>query len=273
MTEAAPKRAAREIAHHPATRIGARAGYAANGIVHALIGVIALIIAFGGDGDGDQTGAFKAIGGAPLGFAALWVLAVALWALATWHLAEGVIVRDPRGDAKGLAKKWGVRVSEWGQAVVFLALGIIAAAVALGAKPDAEAAAEDASRGVLTIPGGPYVLGLVGLGVGIGGIVFVVMGVRHSFHNKMDIPDTRLGNAVTTLGVAGFIAKGIALVIIGILLLVAATTADASAAGGLDGALQALLGMPLGTAAVGAVGIGFIAYGVFCGFRARYAAL
>lgn len=273
VTEAAPKRAAREIVHHPAARIGARAGYAANGVVHAIIGAIALVIAFGGDGEGDQAGAFTAIARAPLGFAALWLLAIALWALGTWHLAQGAIAWDPDGDITGLAKKWGQRVSGWGQALVFLALGVIAAAIALGARPNAEDAAEDASRGLLAIPAGPLVLGLVGLGIGIGGIVFVVMGVRRSFHSKMDIPDTPLGHGVSALGVVGFVAKGIALMIIAVLLLVAAATADASAAGALDGALEALLSVTLGSALVAAVGVGFIAYGVFCAFRARYAGL
>ena len=273
MTQAGPKRAAREIAHHPAARLGARAGYAANGIVHALIGAIALGIAFGGTGEGDQTGALKAIADAPLGLAALWVLALALWALATWHLAEGVLARDPEGDVAGAAKKWGVRASEWGQAVVFAAVGFIAAAVALGARPSAEDAAEQASQGVLTIVGGSILLTLVGLGVAIGGISFVVMGVLRSFHNKMDIPETPLGRAVVALGVFGFIAKGVALLIVGILLLAAAVTVDPSTAGGIDGALQALLGMMFGPALVAVVGAGFIAYGAFCLFRARYATL
>ncbi|MDL5486740.1 DUF1206 domain-containing protein [Microbacterium wangruii] len=273
MTEAAPRRAAREIAHHPAARLGARAGYAANGVVHALIGVIALVIAFGGDGEGDQAGALKAIAAVPLGLAALWLLAVALWALGTWHLAEGVLSRDRDGDLKGAAKKWGQRASEWGQAAAFIAVGSVAAAVALGARPDGESAAEDASRGALTVPGGSIVLGLVGLGVAIGGISFIVMGFLRSFRKKMDIPDSPLGHTVTTLGTVGFIAKGAALLIVGILLLIAAVTIDASAAGGIDGALDALRDMVFGLLLVAAVGAGFIAYGVFCAFRARYASL
>ncbi|MCR2793915.1 DUF1206 domain-containing protein [Microbacterium sp. zg.Y625] len=269
----ATRQVARDVAHHPAARFGARAGYAANGVVHGLIGSIALVVAFGGTGESDQTGALKAIAEAPLGFAALWVLAVALWALGTWHLAEGVLARAPEGDVKGAAKKWGVRASEWGQAAAFSAIGFLAAAVALGARPNAEEAAERASEGVLTIAGGSILLTLVGLGVAVGGISFVVMGVMRSFHSKLDIPDTPLGHAVVALGVVGFVAKGIALLIVGILLLASALTIDPSTAGGLDGALQVLLGMMFGPALVAVVGAGFVAYGAFCLFRARYATL
>jgi hypothetical protein len=230
--------------------------------------VIVLAVAFGGKGETDQAGAFKALAAAPAGFLALWALAVALLALGLYHLLEGILAWG--GDA---ARKWGRRVSEWGQALVYLALGLIAASVALGAEPDASESAQYASRGVLSIPGGPYVLGLVGIGIAVAGIAFIVMGFRRSFENRMSLPGALLGRAVKALGIVGFIAKGVALIIVGILLLVAAVKVDASAAGGLDAAIEALLDLAYGAVLVSAVGIGLIAYGVFCLFRARYADL
>jgi len=261
-------RAARAAEASPAMRTLARAGFAANGVVHILIGVLVLVVAFGGDGESDQAGAFKAIGAAPLGFVALWLLAIALWALGLWHVLEGVLARRD-----STAAKWGTRVSEWGQAVVYIAFGVIAASVALGARPNADETAQDVSRGVLVIPGGVFVLGAVGLGIGIGGIVFVVRGLQRSFEKKMSIPSSTLGRAVTGLGVVGFIAKGVALLIVGVLLLVAAVRVDPSATGGLDAAIVALIEMPYGPILAGTVGGGLIVYGVFCIFRARYADL
>jgi hypothetical protein len=267
-TKAEVKHVARKAESSRAFRGAARAGFAANGLVHVLIGVIVLAVAFGGKGETDQAGAFKALAAAPAGFLALWVLAIALLALGVYHLLDGILARG--GDA---ARKWGLRVSEWSQALVFLALGLIAASVALGAKPDADKSAEYASRGVLAVPGGPYVLGLVGIGIGIGGIVFIVMGFRRSFENKMTLPPTGFGTAVKALGVVGFIAKGVALIILGLLLVVAAVKVDPNAAGGLDAAIDALLDLTYGAVLVSAIGIGLIAYGVFCFFRARYADL
>ncbi|GAA5039697.1 DUF1206 domain-containing protein [Microbacterium fluvii] len=261
------KEVAREAARSTPLRALARAGYAANGVVHLLIAAIVLAVAFGGDGESDQSGAFKAIGAAPLGFVVLWVLAIALFALGLWHVVGGVLAR---GDAK---RTWGTRISEWGQAAVFFALGSVAVAVALGAKPDSEQSAEDASRGVLQIPGGVFVLGAVGLGILIAGIAFVVMGVMRSFRKKLTMPSGAAGTALTALGVVGFIAKGIALAIVGVLLLVAAVKVDADTAGGLDGAVQALIGLPYGPVLAASVGIGLGAYGVFCLFRSRYANL
>lgn len=267
------KRAARAAESSAAFRVLARSGFAANGLVHILIGIIVLVAAVGGRGESDQAGAFKAIAAAPLGFVVLWVIAVALWALAVWHFAEGLLARAPGSDASDVAKKWGLRVSEWGQAAVFAALGAISAAVALGARPDADEAAQATSRGVLSIPGGVFLLGAVGLGVLIAGIAFFVMGVRRSFRTKVEIPSGGLGRGIEALGVVGFVAKGVALAIIGVLLLIATVRLDPDTAGGLDGAIDALLALPFGPVPAGIVGVGFIAYGVFCGFRARYAKL
>lgn len=249
----------------------ARAGYAANGIIHVLIGVIVLVLATGGDGEGDQAGALKAVAGAPAGFVALWLIAVGLWALAVWRAAEGLLARDRTGDAEGAARKWGRRLAEWGQALVFAVLGVISAAVAMGARPNGEEAAEGASQVLLRIWGGSIVLGLIGLGIGIGGISFVVMGVRRSFRNRIRIPDGKLGRGITVLGIVGFVAKGIALIIVGVLLVVAAVGTDSDAAGGLDGAVDALLDLFLGPALAWMVGLGFIAYGIFTVARARFA--
>lgn len=251
----------------------ARGGYAANGLLHILIGAIALVVAFGGEGASDQSGALMALAAVPFGFVLLWAAAVTLWALAVWQILEGILQRQPSGDATGFFSKWGKRIGAWGQAAVFGALGAIAAAVALGARVDAESAAESASAGLLAIPGGSVVLVLAGLGIGIGGIAFVVMGLRRSFRDKVEIPEQGPGRGIAALGLVGFLAKGIALIIVGILLIIAAVDADADTAGGLDGALKALLALALGPVLVAIVGLGLVAYGIFCLFRARFARL
>lgn len=262
------RRMARSAEASPTLRLFARAGYAANGVVHVLIGIVALVIAWGGEGESDPAGAFKTVAAAPMGFAALWLVAVSLWALAIWHSLEGVLQWRAR-----TTMKWGARIGEWGQTVAFVVLGGLAAAVALGSRPDADATAQEVSRGVIAVPGGVYVLGAVGSGVGIVGVVFIVMGVRRSFEKKMLLPEGAIGRIVALLGAIGFVAKGLAFVIIGILLCVAAVRVDPTAAGGLDAAVAALVALPTGPWLAGAVGMGLILYGVFSMFRARYARL
>lgn len=268
MDSEAPKRVAREATTMPWFRALARLGYVSSGIVHALIGVIALIVALGGDAATDQTGALRAIAALPLGFTLLWIIAAGFFALAAWKIGEGILVR---GDSD--LKKWGGRVGQWCQAVVFAAFGAVAAAIALGARLSSEQAAEKASRGVLDISGGTFLLIAVGIGVGATGISFLSMGVRRSYRTRVSVPVGALGRLVDILGIVGFVAKGVALAAMAVLLVIAAVRDEAATAGGLDGALAALLGLTLGPVLVASIGIGFIAYGVFCLFRARYARL
>jgi hypothetical protein len=264
----AARRTAREAESSTPLRALARAGYAGDGFVHLLIGVIVLVVTFGGDGESDQTGAFKAVAAAPLGFVALWTLAVVLWALALYHVLEVVLARG-----ENAMKKWARRASESGQALVFATLGVISAIVATGAQPNGEQTVESASGTLLAVPGGSWVLAAVGIGIAIGGVVFAFFGVTRRFRQHTTIPPGPLGAAVSTLGVAGYAAKGAALAIVGVLLVVAAATLDREVAGGMDGAAHALVRLPYGPWLGAAVGVGVIAYGFFLFARARYTRL
>lgn len=260
--------AARDVERNPVVRLLARAGYVANGVTHVLIGIVVLVACFGGGSEADQTGAFTSVARAPGGVVLLWAVAIGLAALAVWHAAAAIAAR--RADA---AKRTGILISEGGQAVAFAVVGVVAAAIALGARPSAERTAEDASRSLFTVPGGLFVVGAAGVAVAIAGIVFVVMGVRRSFRDKMSFPRSGWGHVLAGVGVVGFVAKGVALLIAGVLVVIAAVRLDPDTAGGIDGAVQALLALPAGPALGATVGAGFLAYGVFTIFRARYARL
>lgn len=249
------RHAAREVGDSRAVRTLARAGYAGNGVVHILIGVLVLVATIGGVGaEADQNGALKAVAEAPGGTFFLWLLAIMVWALALYYITEGVIARG-----ESTAKKWAHRIADWGRAVVYIALGFVAASIAMGANPDGDQSAESLSAQLLGLPGGPLILGAVGLAVvGVGGY-FVFKGITQKFKEDLSLPGGTVGKSVTTLGVVGYIAKGIALGIVGILLVVAAVQFDPEKAGGLDEAFQTLLGVPGGPFLAGAVGIGLIA--------------
>lgn len=260
--------AARDAEANPAFRVAARTGYVANGILHLLIGGLVLAVGFGAAEDTDQTGAFRALAAVPLGAVALGALAIGLVALGCWHLLQAVAPRHLSGWRRL------VRIAaEAPQGLVFVVIGILSASVALGARPRAEQAAEDASAAVLTLPLGGLLLGTTGVVVASVGIGFVWMGLRRSFHSKVRIPDGPAGHALSALGVVGFLAKGVALGIVGVLLVVAAVTVEPDTAGGLDGAVSALIALPTGPVLAFLVGLGFVAYGVFTVFRARYARL
>lgn len=260
------KKTARRLERDPRLRTLAKAGYAATGLVYVMLGGIVLAVAFGGDGDADQSGAFRALAASPGGLVALWAVALALLALAMWHAVAAL-------SGAGEKATWTQRLSEAGQAAAFAALGVIAIVVSVGGRSDGDESVKDTSNGVLSIPGGPFILGAVGMGVLVAGVAFGVIGVRRGFRKKLAVPAGAMRAAVETLGVVGYVAKGVSLATVGVLLGIAAIRVDAQEAGGLDSAVRSLLELPAGPLIAIAVGGGLIAYGLFCLFRARYARL
>ncbi|WP_029144542.1 DUF1206 domain-containing protein [Microbacterium luticocti] len=261
------KDAARTAESSTVFEIFARAGFAAVGVIHLLVGVLAIALACGAHADSSPSGALKAVAGTPVGSVLLWILALVLWVLAVWEGFDGLL---GRGTSESKAAR---RVSDWARGLGYLVLGVVAASIALGSRPNADRSAVDISRGLLAVPGGVFVLGAVGIGIAVAGAVFAVIGVRRGFRKKMTLPPGLAGRAIEALGLIGYAAKGLALLVVGILVLVAAVRVDPQAAGGVDAAMSALMALPFGPLLTALVGAGFVLYGAFCLLRTRYAKL
>lgn len=263
------ERTAARAENSRALQFAARAGFVMNGLVHLLIGWIALQLAFGsGGGSADQSGALGSLAQAPGGRILLGIGALGMAALALWCLLEAWFEpRRERETGTQVAKA----VSFIGKAVVFAALGITAAKFALGGGSSSSGQSQGATSTLLASPGGKILVVILGLVViGIGGY-HIYKGATRGFEE--DLQGGRsgsVGTAVTATGMAGFIAKGIALLAVGAMFTWAGFSSDAGKASGLDGALKAMTQLPAGTVLLALVGIGLALYGVFCFFRARY---
>ncbi|WP_353809429.1 DUF1206 domain-containing protein [Agromyces sp. SYSU T00194] len=264
-----PKDAARTAERSRTFQVFARSGYVVLGVIHAIIGAIAISVASGGGGgEADQSGAMQQIAKTPFGGVLLWAIAIGLFALAIWSVAEALLARG--SDAK---EKWGERLKEGGKAVTYVAIGWTALVFAMGGSSDSDQSSQGVAAMLIQAPGGVFVLGLIGLVVlGIGG-AFVWRGVRLDFTESIDVPSGPVGSALVALGVAGYVAKGIGVGIVGVLFVIAAFTLDPEQAGGLDAALKSLLGLPFGVVLLWAIGLGLIAYGAYSVARAKYARL
>ncbi|WP_341955273.1 DUF1206 domain-containing protein [Microbacterium sp. LWH13-1.2] len=248
-------------------RVLARIGYVVLGILHLLIGGIAISIATGGGGENaDQGGAMEQIRQSPAGVFLLWIIVLGLLALAIWQIAEAVIERDP--DSK---KKWGHRVKFLGTAAAYLAIGATALVYALGGQSQSSESSQSFSARLLAAPAGVALLVLVGLIVAAIGIAFIVRGITQAFMKNLSAPGGAARSGIVAFGVAGYIAKGIAVGVAGALFVIAALTHDPETAGGLDSALRTLAGLPFGAVILWVVGAGLVLYGLFCFARARYA--
>jgi len=258
---------ASRLANSPVLRGLARVGYAVNGVLHLIIGFIAVGVAFGGGGEADQGGALGELSGNPGGQALLWVMAIGLFGLGAFQILIAALVRGTDKDA------WADRAKEGGKGVAYIAVGVTALTFALGGSTDSSTQTQSLSAQLLASPGGVALLLVLAAAVIAIGVYFVVKGAKKKFVEDISVPGGPTGKAIIATGMAGYIAKGVALAIVGVLFAVAAFQSDASEASGLDGALTSLAELPFGQVILVVVALGFVAYALYCFLRARYAKL
>ena len=256
------KATAKEASNSRPIRALARAGLIASGIIHVLIGAIAISVANGLRQRADQGGALKALAETPGGVVLLWVAAIALIGLAVWQWT-GPMSWRPEGVASN-------RLRDRLKSVGFLAVGLAAVVFAVGGRADTAEATRTISSVLIDIPGGVFVLGALGFVVACVGGAFVFRGVSRKFREDISPPGGAAGAVVFVLGVVGHTAKGLALLVVGALFVGSAVFTDTSWASGLDGAVRYLAGLPTGVWPLFLVAGGLMAHGLYLVARAAF---
>jgi hypothetical protein len=259
-----------EKAHHSDWMDHAiRAGLVAYGVVHLLVGWLALQLAFGEKEDSaSNSGALHYLAQQPMGGVLVWMIAVGMFFLVVWRLLEfGFGYRDESDDKK----RWRKRATSLFKAVIYGAIGWSALQVATGSGGGG-GGTDSTTAKLMDLPGGQLIVGGVGLAIIGYGISLVYRGWTEKFREHLDAQGQsgQDGSAYVLMGKIGYIAKGVAIAIVGGLFCYAAITHDPKKSGGLDQALQTVLEQPFGQALLTAIAIGIAAYGVFCFARARH---
>lgn len=256
------EQAARTASNHPVVENGARVGYAVNAVLHLLIAWLALRVAFGSGGSADQSGALATLASTTGGKVILWVAVAGFALLALWQLVEAVV-----GAHGGEASD---RLKALAKAVVYavLAFSSLQFATGGGSSGQSKQQTTDFTQTLMEAPAGRILVGLVGLGIlGVGGY-HVYKGAKKKFLEDLE---EHPGTWAVYAGQAGYIAKGVALAVVGVLFVVAAVKKSPGKASGLDGALHTLREQPFGTVLLVLVALGLAAFGIYCFARARYA--
>jgi hypothetical protein len=259
---------AEEVTNSRPMELMARAGFAVSGLLHFLVGSIAIRLAMGGQGQADVSGAVQELASQPAGPILLWSSFAACVALAIWQASDAIFDYSNLPQPEKLKRK----LKAAGQAVVFAAFAVTLASFAIGSGKDNSQSTSDFTVALMKAPGGVGLLIVIGAAVAVTGIVYGIRGIRKSFekHLRLPAPGTQR-TAVSVLGVVGYVAKGFALLLVGLLIVVATVQAHPEESTGLDGGLKALRDQPFGLYLLAAVGIGLIAYGVFQVARAKLA--
>jgi hypothetical protein len=262
--------AAENVTNSRTLELLARAGFAASGILHLLVGAIAIRLAMGGTGNADFSGAVAELATQPAGPFLLWASFAACAALALWQASDAIFDYNylPTKEKAGKKARAGA------QALVYtgLALTLMSFARGTGSSGDNQQTASDLTASLIKAPGGVALLVLLGAGIAVAGVAYGIRGVRKSFEKQLVMPSSPAARkAVTVLGVAGYVAKGTVLLLTGLLIAIATLEAHPEESTGLDGALRALRDQPFGLYVLAAVGAGLICYGVYMVVRARLA--
>jgi hypothetical protein len=245
----------------------ARAGFAVMALLHVIIGAIAVALVLGAPGQAEPSGAIEQLAANPWGPAVMWAGFLGCAGLSLWQLSEATLRARhlPRGE------RLGKLVSSGFLSIAYGSVGLSFAGFAVGNRGDSGESTRDFSTTLVHSPFGvPLLIGLGLTIIGIG-VYFIVKGVGKKFKDELHyFEGTHRGHLVSVLGVAGHIAKGAALILTGLLFVIAAATNDPGSSTGLDGSLKALQDHPFGPALLLAIGAGFIAYGAFALVRAVF---
>jgi hypothetical protein len=245
-----------------------RGGLVAYGIVHVLVAGLALALAFGKAPEpASQQGAMQALAEQPWGPLMLGALAIGFAALAIWQLVEAVIGHRNAGDRM----RWFWRALAAGRVAVYAAFGYSAISTAFGG--GSSTSKNRLTAEVMRLPLGPLLIALAGLVFVAVGVGLAWQGVTRSFLDNLryDANTGSSGTALVAVGVFGYPMKGLALGVIGALLIWAAVTYDPRHAGGLDVALRTLIAQPVGPWLLAFVAVGIGCFGLYCFGWARYA--
>lgn len=256
--------AADKVQASPAYRAMVRVGLLAYGLVHLLTAWLALQLAFGDKGEElSKSGALRELAQAPMGGVLLWTVAAGLLIICLWQVIMAVTGREEYDGWEKIRK----RLSSAGRAIVYGALGSQAAKVAMGAGSSSSGESEQGiTATIMGWPLGWLLVVLVGLAIIAVGVAHVVKGVQDKFTEDLA---SHPGRSAIWSGRIGYVAKGLATGLIGVLFCFAGFQADSSEAGGMDQALSQLIQWPGGPWLLGAMALGFLAYGVFCFFWSK----
>jgi hypothetical protein len=246
-----------------------RAGLVAYGLVHLLIAWVAIRLTFTHDaGAVTGTGALAELAREGVGRWTVAAMSAAFCALVVWQvLAMAVGYREEQGWWRSL-----MRAGAACRAVVYAYFAWASAGVVLRGSSAAGGSPRSVTARILDAPAGVVTLIVTGVVVAAVGLGLAVFGWRLGFLPQID-EKARHSNRRTpilVIGRIGYVVKGAAFVVVGVLLGWAAVTHDPQKSGGLDQSLYLLLGATAGRVAVIGVATGIGCFGLYLFARARH---
>jgi Mn2+/Fe2+ NRAMP family transporter len=255
----------------PWVRRFGRFGYMTKGIVYGMIGILAILAAFGPGGETTGTsGALQSIAKMPFGEVVLWIIGIGLIGYIVWDLIKAF--KDPENegkDAKGLIKRTGYFIS-----------GIIYANLSFGAiklaSHSGNAGSGDSEKTIsaklMEFPFGIWIIGLIGAIIIGYGLYELFNGGKEKFMEKIKTSEMndKERKVACLSGKVGLISRGLVLCIVGFFFIRTAYTHNPGESKGLGGALSEVASQPFGQFLLALIAAGLVLYGIYQIIRGRY---
>ena len=240
-----------------------RAGYSSRAAVYLIIGGLALWAAFYGGSAEGSTGALEALRTVPFGQILLWIVGLGLWCYALWRFLCAAMDLEERGtDGTGIIARIGQTVT----GLIHLGLGLTAIQLAMGGSSGS--GPETIVGMVLSMPGGRWITGIVGVIVIGTGLFYVHKGYAEKFRKYLAADPTM--ERLVPAAKAGLMAHGGVIALLGVFVIFAALRSDASEAGGFGAAFEAIRAQAYGRVLLAFVALGMLCYAIYNLIEARY---
>jgi hypothetical protein len=246
-------------------------GFVAKGVVYAVIGIYALLLALGkGGGFLDVKDAPRAVQHQPYGDVLLVALAIGLACHALYRFVEAIVGRP----AKSAMKRLGKRVASFSGGAVSAFLSVTAFQHLAGRSH----ANGSWIQRVLRWDGGDWVVLAVGVGFLVAGGHQIYRAVTDRYRKHIHTHELPAGARTWVLRICrfGVAARGGVLLVVGYLLVRAGMllrdghAIDTRRASGTGAALRTIMKQPWGTWLLGVAAAGLIAYALYMCVTAKY---
>ncbi|QYC41457.1 hypothetical protein Nocox_19240 [Nonomuraea coxensis DSM 45129] len=253
---------ARRATDSPAVDRLARVGLVCRAVLYALIGVLAIQIAFGGNGgrEADKNGAISEVASLPFGSVILWIMVVGFAALIVWQVGEAIKARGLKDRAEPIARV----------AVYAFICAALLTMLLTGETSNDDERSRDITGKLLDLPGGQILVGAIGLGIIALGVYWMRYGLKKKFREHLKPMPAKASAMMDRLGLAGYLARGLIAAGAGVFVIQAAVTFDPDKAGGIDATLRAFAETPAGPWLLVVVALGLLLFGVYCLGEARW---
>lgn len=259
--------------HHPWMVPLARMGYLAKGVVYAVVGVLALQVAFGQGGRMTDThGALASLARESWGTLLLAVVAVGLLGYVLWRVVQAWMDPDGKGTGpKGLILRAAYLVS----AGIHASLAMAAFRLVLGERgggKHGDSSMRSWTAMLLSEPFGQALVAIVGLVIAGMGVWQIYKAWSEKFRRKLRLDGLDAAQTAWTIRVCkgGIAARGAVFVMMGFFFLLAALHHNPKEARGLDGTLAVLAQQRYGDVLLTVIAAGLVAYAVYMAVISRY---